>query len=92
MKKSELKNCIRDIPDFPKKGIIFKDITTLLANKEAFRKSVDLLASKFKKKNVEQVVAVESRGFIFGATLANKLKAGFIPSEKKENSPTKQKP
>ncbi len=91
MKKGELKDCIRDIPDFPKKGIIFKDITTLLSNKDALKKSIDLLASKFKKANIEQVVAVESRGFIFGAALAYKLKAGFIPVRKKGKLPYKTK-
>jgi len=87
MRKGELKNLIRDVPDFPKKGIIFKDITTLLQDKNAFRKSIDMLASKFKKKNIDCVVAVESRGFIFGAALAYKLKAGFIPVRKRGKLP-----
>lgn len=91
MKKTDLKNCIRDIPDFPKAGIIFKDITTLLNNAEALRKSIDLLASKFKKAGIEQVVAVESRGFIFGAALAYKLKCGFVPVRKKGKLPSKTK-
>ncbi len=89
MKKTELKNCIRDIPDFPKKGIIFKDITTLLGNKDAFKKSIDLLAKRFKKENIEYVVAVESRGFIFGSVLAYKLNAGFVPVRKKGKLPYK---
>ncbi len=89
MKKGDLKKCIRDIPDFPKKGIIFKDITTLLGNKDALKKSIDLLASRFKKKGIEQVIAVESRGFIFGAALAYKLKAGFVPVRKKGKLPYK---
>ena len=91
MKKGDLKNSIRDVPDFPKQGIIFKDITTLLSNKDAIKKSIDLLASKFKKSNIEQVVAVESRGFIFGAALAYKLKAGFVPVRKKGKLPSKTK-
>ena len=91
MRKGELKNLIRDVPDFPKQGIIFKDITTLLENKEAFKKAIDLLASKFKKKNIEKVVSIESRGFIFGAALAYKLKAGFIPVRKKGKLPYKTK-
>lgn len=91
IKKSELKDHIRDIPDFPKEGIIFKDITTLLKDKAAFRKSVDLLAGKFKKKNIEAVVGVEARGFIFGAALAYKLGAGFVPVRKKGKLPSKTK-
>lgn len=89
MKKNDLKDCIRDIPDFPKKGIIFKDITTLLANKEAFRKSVDLLAKKFKKEKIDFVVGVESRGFIFAAAVAYKLNAGLVLVRKKGKLPYK---
>ena len=87
----DLKTYIRDIPDFPKKGIIFKDITTLLKDKDAFKKSVDLLAKKFSKENIELVVGVEARGFIFGAALAYKLKAGFVPIRKKGKLPSKTK-
>ena len=89
MKKSELKKWIRDVPNFPKEGILFKDLSTLLQNKDAFRKSVDLLANKFKKEKVDFVVGVESRGFIFGASLAYKLKAGFVPVRKKGKLPYK---
>jgi len=91
VKKSELKNHIRDIPNFPKEGIIFKDITTLLKERNAFKKSVDLLANKFKKENIELVVGVESRGFIFGAAIAYKLGVGFIPIRKKGKLPSKTK-
>ena len=91
LKKSDLKKHIRDIPDFPKEGIIFKDITTLLLNKDAFKKSVDLLARKFKNENIELVVGIEARGFIFGAALAYKLKAGFVPVRKKGKLPSKTK-
>ena len=89
MKKSELKRWIRDIPNFPREGIIFKDLSTLLRNKEALRKSVDLLASRFKKEKIDFVVGVEARGFIFGAVLAYKLKAGFVPVRKKGKLPYK---
>jgi len=89
LKKGDLKNFIRDIPDFPKEGIIFKDITTLLSDKDALKKSVDLLAKKFKKAGVEQVIAVEARGFIFGAAVACKIGAGFIPVRKKGKLPYK---
>ncbi len=89
IKKSELKNCIRDIPNFPKEGIIFKDLSTLLRNKDAFRKSVDLLSHQFKKEKIDFVVGVEARGFIFGAALAYKLHAGFVPVRKKGKLPYK---
>lgn len=89
MKKSDLKKCIRDIPDFPKEGIIFKDITTLLKDSQAFKKSIDLLARKFRKEKIDFVVGVESRGFIFGAPLAYKLGVGFIPIRKKGKLPYK---
>ncbi len=91
MKISELKKSIRDIPDFPKEGIIFKDISTLLKNPKAFKKSIDTLAHHFKKSRIEYVVAVEARGFIFGAALAYKLGAGFIPVRKKGKLPYKTK-
>ena len=77
-----LKEFIRDVPDFPKPGILFKDITTLLKNKDAFRETIDLLSAHFKNQKVDQIVAVESRGFIFGAALADNLGTGFIPVRK----------
>ena len=89
IKKSELKNYIRDIPNFPKEGIIFKDLSTLLRNKDAFRKSVDILTHQFKKEKIDFVVGVEARGFIFGAALAYKLHAGFVPVRKKGKLPYK---
>ncbi len=91
MKPEELKKCIRDIPNFPQEGIVFKDISTLLKNKKAFKNSIDLLARKFKKEKVEYVVGVESRGFIFGAPLAYVLGAGFVPVRKKGKLPYKTK-
>jgi adenine phosphoribosyltransferase len=89
IKKSELKKHIRDIPNFPKEGIIFKDITTLLKHPAAFKKSIDLLAKQFKKQNIQYVVGVEARGFIFGAALAYKLGVGFVPVRKKGKLPYK---
>ncbi len=89
MAQNPLTRYIRDIPDFPKKGIIFKDITTLLNNAKAFESSVDLLAKKVKGKKIDYVVSVEARGFIFGAALAYKLKAGFVPVRKKGKLPSK---
>lgn len=87
LKDADLKKYIRDIPDFPKKGIIFKDITTLLRDKKAFKQSVDSLAKKFAKEKIDYIVAVESRGFIFGGALAYQLGAGFIPVRKKGKLP-----
>lgn len=91
MRVSELKEHIRDIPNFPQEGIIFKDISTLIKNKDAFKKSIDTLAKKFKGERVEYVVGVEARGFIFGAALAYKLGAGFVPVRKKGKLPYKTK-
>ncbi len=91
MKITDLKKHIRDIPDFPQEGIVFKDISTLLKNKAAFKKSIDMLAREFGKKRVNYVVGVEARGFIFGAALAYKLGAGFIPVRKKGKLPYKTK-
>ncbi len=87
--KINLSNYIRSIPDFPKPGILFRDITTLLQEKNAFASSIDLLAEKFKDKKIDIVVAVESRGFIFGSCLAYKLGAGFVPVRKKGKLPFK---
>ena len=91
MRTSDLKKHIRDIPDFPQKGIIFKDISTLLKNKDAFKKSIDTLAREFRTKKIDYVVGVEARGFIFGAALAYKLGAGFVPVRKKGKLPYKTK-
>ena len=89
MKKIDLKTCIRNIPDFPKPGILFRDITTLLKDKNAFRQAVDILASKYKNKKIDVVVAVEARGFILGGVIAHKLGAGFVPVRKKGKLPAK---
>lgn len=88
-KTTDLKQFIRDIPDFPKQGIIFKDITTLLKNKKVFKLAINKLADKYKGKKIDAVVAAEARGFIFGSALAYKLGAGFIPVRKKGKLPAK---
>lgn len=88
-KKIKIINYIRDVPDFPKKGIIFKDITPLLKNKEAFEESIDLLAEHYKNEKIDKIVSMESRGFIFGSALAYKLKCGFVPVRKKGKLPWK---
>jgi len=89
MPKINLKNCIRNIPDFPKPGILFRDITTLLKDKKALRLAVDTLAKKYQNKKVDLVVAVEARGFILGGAIAHKLGAGFVPVRKKGKLPWK---
>lgn len=86
---NELKSAIRDIPGFPKAGIIFKDITTLLGDKNKFKQAVDLFAEKFKGKPIDVVLSVEARGFIFGAALAYKLGAAIAPVRKKGKLPFK---
>ena len=73
----ELKNIIRDSPDFPKKGIVFKDITTLLSDNRSFHRMVDLIAHRYIGMRIDQIVGVEARGFILGAALAYKLGAGI---------------
>lgn len=78
----DLKNFIRDIPDFPEKGIIFKDITTLLKNKDAFSEVIEILKNKYSDKKVDKVAGIESRGFIFGGAVAYLLGCGFIPVRK----------
>lgn len=78
----DLEKTIRDVPDFPKKGIIFKDITTLLKNKDAFKHVCDLMIEKYKDKGIGKIVGIESRGFIFGGVVAYHLGCGFVPARK----------
>ena len=85
----DLKNIIRDIPDFPQKGIIFKDITTLLADAQSYQRMIDLLAHRYIGKKIDKVVGVEARGFIIGAALAYKLGAGVILVRKPGKLPSK---
>ena len=87
----DLAQTIRSIPDFPKPGILFRDITTLIKDKQAFQASVERIARKFAKKRIDYVVGVEARGFIFGGALAQKLHLGFIPVRKKGKLPGKTK-
>jgi adenine phosphoribosyltransferase len=85
--EERLKNTIRNIPDFPKEGIQFKDITTLLKDSAAFADAIDLLAERHTGKDIAKVVGIESRGFIFGTPLAYLLGAGFVPVRKKGKLP-----
>jgi adenine phosphoribosyltransferase len=84
-----LKGHIRDVPDFPKPGILFKDITPLLAAPKGLATVVEALAARYAGKGVDRVVAMESRGFIFGAPLAMRLGAGFVPVRKPGKLPYK---
>lgn len=83
----DLKTTIRDVVDFPKKGIIFKDISTLLLNPEAFRAVLDQMEKKYLGKKIDKVVAVESRGFIFGGALADRLRCGIVLARKEGKLP-----
>lgn len=86
-KQIDLGRYIRSIPDWPKKGILFRDITPLLADPEAFAAAVNTLCADFVEAGIEYVAAVEARGFIFGAAVAKKLGAGFVPIRKKDKLP-----
>jgi adenine phosphoribosyltransferase len=83
-----LKDRIRHVPDFPKKGILFYDITTLLKDPVGFRLAVDAMAEPYHGQPVDMVVGIESRGFIFGAAVADRLKAGFAPVRKPGKLPS----
>ncbi|MGH8752189.1 MAG: adenine phosphoribosyltransferase [Burkholderiales bacterium] len=83
----DIKSLIRTIPDFPKPGILFRDITTLLKHSEGFRATIDQLLAKCHGVKIDKVVGIEARGFIIGAALAYKLKAGFVPIRKKGKLP-----
>lgn len=87
----DLKSKIRDVPDFPKKGIIFKDITTLISDKDAFRQVIDTIFERHKNSGIDKVLGIESRGFIFAAPVAYKLNAGLIIVRKPGKLPYKTK-
>jgi adenine phosphoribosyltransferase len=84
---NELLKSIRSIPDYPKPGIIFRDITTLLGNPRAFRRAVDELVQPYAGTKVDKIAGVEARGFILGGALAHQLSAGFVPIRKKGKLP-----
>jgi adenine phosphoribosyltransferase len=83
----DLKSIIREIPDYPKKGINFKDVTTLFKDKEAMKYVTDKIVNNFKGKGITKVIGLEARGFIFGGAVANELDAGFVPVRKKGKLP-----
>lgn len=84
-----IKNAIRDVPDFPKEGILFKDITTVLREPQLFKDTIDLMAELVKDTKIDFVAGIEARGFIFGAAIARKLNCGFIPIRKPGKLPYK---
>ena len=86
---NELKTRIRHVPDFPKAGILFYDVTTLLRDAEGFRIAIDALAKPYENAGVSLVVGIESRGFILGAAVADRLGAGFVPVRKVGKLPSK---
>jgi len=85
----KLKDIIRDIPDFPKKGIVFKDITTLLSDARSFHRMIDLLAHRYVGEKIDQIVGIEARGFILGSALAYKLGTGITLVRKPGKLPYK---
>lgn len=89
MSCSALMQAIRDVPDFPKPGILFKDITPILASPDLLAQAIDLMAERHQGQGVTKVAAVESRGFIFGVGVARALHAGFVPIRKKGKLPYK---
>ena len=85
--KKIIENSIRDIKDFPKEGIIFKDITTLLGNPKAFKILMNHLEDRYKSYNLDYIAGIDARGFIFGSILADRLNIGFVPIRKKGKLP-----
>lgn len=85
----ELRSIIRDIPDFPKKGIVFKDITTLLADGKSFHRMIDLMAHRYLGQKIDKIVGVEARGFLLGSALAYKLGVGIVLVRKPGKLPYK---
>lgn len=84
----DLKKEIREVQDYPKEGINFKDITTLIKNKDALNYVIDSIVDEFKNKGITKVVGLEARGFIFGGAIASRLDAGFVPIRKKNKLPS----
>jgi adenine phosphoribosyltransferase len=85
----DLKDAIRTIPDYPKPGIMFRDVTTLLGNPRAFRQAVDELVQPYAGLKIDKVAGIEARGFILGGAVAHQLSAGFVPLRKKGKLPSK---
>ena len=84
-----LRTGIRDVPDFPKKGIVFKDITPLLGDRALFRASIDLFLERCRGKKIDKIVGIDARGFLFGSAVAYELGVGFVPIRKRGKLPYK---
>ena len=89
MNIAKIKEAIRDIPDFPKKGIVFKDITPVLGNRAVFKAVIDIFSKRLAEKKVEKIAAIDARGFIFGGAVADRLGIGIVPIRKKGKLPYK---
>jgi adenine phosphoribosyltransferase len=85
----DLKKYIRSIPDFPRKGVLFRDITPLLSDPKVFRSAIEIFCNKYKTTKIDKILSVESRGFIFGSVLAYRIGASFIPVRKPKKLPSK---
>jgi adenine phosphoribosyltransferase len=85
----KLRAAVRDVPDFPKKGIVFKDITPVLSDPELFRASIDLLLERCRHRKIDKIVGIDARGFLFGSAVAYELGVGFIPIRKRGKLPYK---
>jgi len=85
----KVRSGVRDVPDFPKKGIVFKDITPILKDGELFRASVDLFLEQCRGKMIDKIVGIDARGFLFGSVVAYELSVGFVPLRKKGRLPYK---
>ena len=83
----DIKESIRSIPDWPIEGVIFRDLTTLMQDPQAFRKACDLLYERYRDMNIDKIVGIDARGFVFGAVLAYRLGIGFVPVRKKGKLP-----
>ncbi|GJM44152.1 MAG: adenine phosphoribosyltransferase [Gemmatimonadota bacterium] len=88
---TRLRDAIRDVPDFPKPGILFKDITTLLNDAECLRLALDAFEERWKDENLDMIVGIDARGFILGGALADRLDCGFVPVRKKGKLPAETK-
>src|SRR6476659_4776910 len=85
----QLRCAVRDVPDFPKKGIVFKDITPVLSDPELFRASIDLFLERCRGREVDKIVGIDARGFLFGSAVAYELGLGFVPIRKRGKLPYK---
>ncbi len=85
----KLRTGVRDVPDFPKKGIVFKDITPILSDPDLFRASIDLFLERCRGKKIDKIVGIDARGFLFGSAVAYELNIGFVPIRKRGKLPYK---